>query len=109
MFKTSFALAPSGIAPKLECLADAAEHNQAEPLRQDQAILQLSCHRVASEISPRRISPQFIVSAIDAVPIEGRFAGSAAEIGVIGKNLLAAQAPIFVELTSIRLEGILAA
>jgi hypothetical protein len=95
------------LTPTRDNAAKAPEYDQAEPLRQDQAILQLSCEHIASEVSPRRIASQFIVGAIDTVSIEGRFAGSAAKIGVIGQDLLLAQTPIFVELTSVGLEGIL--
>jgi hypothetical protein len=89
--------------------ADTAECDQAKPLRQDQAILQLRGQLVAIEVPACSISPQVIVGPIYAVPVERGLPGNRAEKGVIGKNLIFAQTRIFAKRSAVRLEGILAA
>lgn len=97
------------LTPARNDATEPAEYDQAKPLRQDQAILQLGCKRYAGEVLPSGVSSQFIAGAIDAIPIKRGAAAGPAEIGVIGEDLLFAYAPIFIELRSIRLEGVFAA
>jgi hypothetical protein len=82
--------------------ADTAECDQAKPLRQDQAILQLRCQLVAIEVPACGISTQVIVGPIYPVPVERGLPGSRAKKGVIGKNLVFAQTRIFVKRSALR-------
>ena len=97
------------LVPRRNYSAKATERDDSKSLGQNEAILELCGERETSEIFPGRISSQFTVGAIDAVPIEGRLVTSSAESSVIGEDLPSAQTPKFIELSLIRLEGVLAA